>query len=83
MSIFAPVTWLWTPPHQYGRPWAWTIFVIFLTVFFFLRWQAWFTAVIHARLFVEFVLCYRDLKRRTFHTSCRTSCPASGRWESA
>lgn len=63
MSIFTPVTWLWTLPHHYGRPWVWTIFVAFLTVFFFLRWQAWFTAVIHARLIVEFVLCYRDLKR--------------------
>ena len=63
MTIFTPVTWLWTLPHQYGRPWVWTIFVMFLTLFVFLRWQAWFTAVIHARLFVEFVLCYRDLKR--------------------
>lgn len=63
MSNLKPVTWLWTLPHQYGRPWVWTIFVAFLTVFLFLRWQAWFTAVIHARLIVEFVLCYWDLRQ--------------------
>lgn len=56
------LSWFVTLPHTYGRPWAWTIFVTFLSLFFFLRWQAWFTAVIYARLVVEVVLCYRDLK---------------------
>jgi hypothetical protein len=56
------LSWFVTLPHAYGRSWVWTIFVAFLSLFFFLRWQAWFTAVIYARLVVEVVLCYRDLK---------------------
>jgi hypothetical protein len=84
MRIFTPVTWLWTLPHPYTRPWVWLSFIGALTLSVFLWGQSWFIATIHARFLVEVVLSYRDLQvikaghRRERHEQTRAhiaNCP--------
>jgi len=62
MSIFTPVTWLWTLPPPYTRPWVWLSFIGVLTLSVFLSRQSWFIATIHDRFLVELVLSYRNLR---------------------
>ena len=61
MGMFANVRWLWTLPHPYPRPWAWTVFVGFVALSIILRREALFAAAINAHLLAELIFCYREL----------------------